>query len=122
MNNLFAVKLLSIISMLETSDKWSKTLNVFSDQLKSPDDGLNRHVLCSPTIQHLFQKRGYDFNRYRLALPPTFLHLKMSDVKIEVYSKDGELLEAIFHKDWDFDLSMAIEIELLEILLEINPY
>lgn len=122
MNNLFAVKLLTIMCMLEESEKWSKTLNVFSEQLKNPDDGLNRHILCSPTVQHLFKKRGYNFNRYRLALPPKAPHTTMSHVKIEVYSKDGDLLEEIFHKDWDFELSMAVEVELLEILLNINPY
>lgn len=122
MNNLFAVKLLTIMCMLEESEKWSKTLNVFSEQLKTPDDGLNRHILCSPTVQHLFKKRGYEFNRYRLVLPDTFFNMRMSDVKIEVYSKDGDLQEEIFYEDWDFELSMAVEVELLEILLNINPY
>lgn len=122
MNNLFVVKFLSILSMLDKSDKWSKTLNVFSDQLKSPADELNRHILCSPTIQHLFKQRGHEFNRYRLVLPDTFFNMRTSDVKIEVYSKDGDLQEEIYYKDWDFELSMAVEVELLEILLDINPY
>lgn len=122
MNNLFVVKFLSILSLLDKNDKWSKTLNVFSDQLKSPSDDLNRHLLCSPTIQHLFKKRGYEFNRYRLVLSDTFFNMRMTDVKIEVYSKDGDLQEEIFYEDWDFELSMAVEVELLEILLNINPY
>lgn len=48
--------------------------------------------------------------------------MRMSDVKIEVYSKDGDLQEEIFYEDWDFELSMAVEVELLEILLNINLY
>lgn len=125
MNSLFPVKFADILLSLEKNKKWQKTLDVFSELLKYPDENYNRHIICSPTVKIALNNKGYNpkHSRYRLAIPKEYdFALKQAvNTRVEVYSVDGDFITSIHQKEWDFELSMALEIELLETLLNINP-
>ena len=125
MNSLFIVKFLSIYLMLNKSEKWKKTLEVFSESLKYPNENYNRHIICSPNIQIALKNKGCDFGRFRLAFPKDN---RMSEILmlrnsiIEIYIAEGDFIREIPYDEWDFELSLALESELLGIILGINQY
>lgn len=124
MNSLFPVKFESIYLMLENNEKWLKTTKTFSEMIKSPNEDYVRHLICSPNVQQALKNKGYDFGRFRLAFPKENFQPLMKIVRstIEVYSSDGDFIVEIPYKEWDFELSLALESELLGLILGINQY
>lgn len=111
--------------MLNESEKWKKTLEVFSDSLKYPNENYDRYIICSPNIQQALRNKGCGFDRYRLAFlkDETIDELKIiGKSTIEIYSAKGDFIKEIPYKEWDFELSLALESELLGIILDINQY
>lgn len=124
MNSLFPVKFESIYFMLENNDKWLKTTKTFSEMIKSPNEDYVRHLICSPNVQQALKNKGYEFGRFRLAFPKENLLPLRKIVRstIEIYSSDGDFIGEIPYNEWDFELSLALESELLGIILNINQY
>lgn len=124
MNSLFPVKFESIYTMLENNEKWMKTTKTFSEMVKYPNNDYIRHLICSPNICHALKNKGYNFGRFRLAFPKENLQPLMKVVRatIEIYSSEGDFIGEIPYNKWDFELSLALESELLGIILGINQY
>lgn len=125
MNSLFIVKFLNIYLLLNKNKKWQKTLEVFSESLKYPNENYDRHIICSPNMHQALKNKGCGFERFRLAFPKD---KKMSEIlmlrnsTIEIYSAEGDFVREIPYDEWDFELSLALESELLGIILDINQY
>lgn len=124
MNSLFPVKFADIYLMLESNEKWLKTTKTFSEMIKIPNEDYVRHLICSPNVQQALKNKGYGFGRFRLAFPKeNLLPLKkVVRATIEVYNSDGDFIGEIPYKEWDFELSLALESELLGLILNINQY
>lgn len=124
MNSLFPVKFENIYTMLENNEKWMKTTETFSEMVKYRNKDYIRHLICSPNICHALKHKGYDFGRFRLAFPKENLQPLMKVVRatIEIYSSEGDFIGEIPYNKWDFELSLALESELLGIILGINQY
>lgn len=117
---LFPVKLLEILNMYEKSKRGKECIHAASNIsiVKSPNDGFTRTIMSSPPLFGVINDSAVQ--RLRLAYKSnTFTNLY--ETRLELYSADGELLETVKHPKWSMALSLAIETELLERILNINP-
>ena len=123
MNVLFPIKLLSILNSLETNKKWQSQIH-YAERNNTdwyPKDGMTRVALMAPQLMHIVPTIVVsDYFRVRLAYNPDFPRAMYTTM--EIYDGKGILLKAIPHREWDTLLSLAIESEMLEILLDINPW
>lgn len=125
MNVLFPVKLMSILERLEDNAKWQKQIHYAENNYTKahyPKDGMTRVALMAPQLIHIIPNVLVtpQYFRVRLAYTPDFLRVKY--ITLEIYDVDGKLLQTVPHSDWNTLLSLAIESEMLEILLNINPW
>ena len=124
MNVLFPVKLMSILRELEDNAKWQSQIH-FAEQptgCQYPKDGMTRVALMAPQLMYVIPNVLItpDYFRVRLVYTPDFLRAKY--ITLEIYDVNGKLLQTVPHSDWNTMLSLAIETEMLEILLNINPW
>ena len=124
MNVLFPVKLMSILNALKDNAKWQSQIH-FAEQhtgCQYPKDGMTRVALMAPQLMHIIPNVLItpEYFRVRLAYTPDFLRAKY--ITLEIYDVNGKLLQTVPHSDWNTLLSLAIETEMLEILLNINPW
>lgn len=122
-HSLFPVKLIRILELFEGSQKGRECIKRADDcmAVNSPEDNKTRAVLSSPQLfQVLYQALDLDeMRRIRLAYHKDMLHIY--ETSLELYNHSGELLQVITHPEWSMELSLAIETELLERVLNINP-
>lgn len=124
MNVLFPIKLMTILEKLEDNAKWQSQIH-FAEQHTScqyPKDGMTRVALMAPQLMYSIPKVLITpvYFRVRLAYTPNFLRVKY--ITLEIYDVNGKLLQTVPHSEWNTMLSLAIETEMLEILLNINPW
>nr|DAK05683.1 MAG TPA: hypothetical protein [Caudoviricetes sp.] len=124
MNVLFPVKLMTILEKLEDNAKWQSQIHYAEHNYNEhyPKDGMTRVALMAPQLMYSIPKVLItpDYFRVRLAYTPNFLRIKY--ITLEIYDVNGKLLQTVPHSDWGTLLSLAIETEMLEILLNINPW
>lgn len=124
MNVLFPVKLMSILEKLEDNAKWQSQIHYAEHNYNEhyPKDGMTRVALMAPQLMHIIPNVLItpEYFRVRLAYTPDFLRVKY--ITLEIYDVDGKLLQTVPHSDWNTLLSLSIETEMLEILLNINPW
>lgn len=125
MNVLFPVKLMSILERLEDNAKWQSQIHYAEHSCTKahyPKDGMTRVALMAPQLMHIIPNVLItpEYFRVRLAYTPDFLRAKY--ITLEIYDVNGKLLQTLPHSDWNTMLSLAIETEMLEILLNINPW
>lgn len=124
MNVLFPVKLMSILNDLKDNAKWQSQIHYAEHNYNEhyPKDGMTRVALMAPQLMHIIPNVLItpEYFRVRLAYTPDFLRVKY--ISLEIYDVDGRLLQTVPHSDWNTLLSLAIETEMLEILLNINPW
>ncbi|UZN24149.1 hypothetical protein [Klebsiella phage pKP-BM327-1.2] len=124
MNVLFPIKLMSILNALKDNAKWQSQIH-FAEQhtgCQYPKDGMTRVALMAPQLMHIIPNVLItpEYFRVRLAYTPDFLRVKY--ITLEIYDVNGKLLQTVPHSDWNTLLSLTIETEMLEILLNINPW
>lgn len=124
MNVLFPIKLMSILNALKDNAKWQSQIH-FAEQPTGchyQKDGRTRVALMAPQLMHIIPNVLItpEYFRVRLAYTPEFLRAKY--ITLEIYDVNGKLLQTVPHSDWNTLLSLAIETEMLEILLNINPW
>lgn len=113
-NTFFPIKLLDITVAMHPHVGDSTAANTY---LNMPDDGKDRHVLCSPTVNRLTKPEGTPFNtRMRLALLHNDPMLDAAHYRLERYV-DGELVESTGLVELDDALASAIEAEIYNFLL-----
>ena len=124
MNVLFPVKLMSILERLEDNAKWQSQIH-FAEQptgCQYPKDGRTRVALMSPQLVHVvIQESELSYFRVRLAYSPDNFRISKNTL-LELYDVNGKLIKVLPHSEWSTTLSLAIETEMLEILLNINPW
>lgn len=116
---LFPVKLLAILELFEQSKRGSEVIKVATKipVVQPPEDGFTRAVMSSPPLFDVINDTAVA--RIRLAYSTSMLLIYQT--RLELYSCDGKLLEVVKHPKWSMALSLAIEAELLERILDINP-
>lgn len=121
LNALFPTKLFVILGILENCSKWIHAQRATKDiPCEYPDLVRTRVLLCSPQV--LVAVRNItkeDYIRVRFAYINKFSELRKASV--EVYASNGKLLCSLEQQSWSFELSLAVETEMLEMLLNINP-
>lgn len=124
MNVLFPIKLMSILEKLENNAKWQSQIH-FAEQptgCQYPKDGRTRVALMSPQVMHVVVKETeLSYFRVRLAYSPDNFRISKNTL-LEFYDVNGKLITVLPHSEWSTTLSLAIETEMLEILLNINPW
>lgn len=124
MNVLFPVKLMSILEKLKDNAKWQSQIRYAERHYNEhyPKDGMTRVALMAPQLMHIIPNALVtpQYFRVRLAYTPDFIRVKY--ITLEIYDVEGKLLQTIPHSDWSTLLSLAIESEMLEALLDINPW
>lgn len=124
MNVLFPIKLMSILERLEDNAKWQSQIH-FAEQptgCQYPKDGRTRVALMAPQLMHVVIKEtGLSYFRMRLAYSPDNFRISKNTL-LELYDVNGKLIKVLPHSEWSTTLSLAIETEMLEILLDINPW
>lgn len=125
MNALFPIKLMNILNLLAKNTKWLNLVNHASDnaaKCEYPFDGRTRTILCSPQVVYMTTKEANTkYYRIRLAYNPECYRVSRNTA-LELYDANGKMIKTIPHSEWSAELSLALETELLEILLNINPY
>lgn len=124
MNVLFPVKLMTILERLEDNAKWQSQLHFaeYNYNEQYPKDGRTRVALMSPQLMHVVVKEtGLGYFRVRLAYSPNNFMISRNTL-LEFYDVNGKMITVIPHSEWSTTLSLAIETEMLEILLNINPW
>lgn len=118
-HSLFPVKLIRILELFEDSQKGRECIKLTAcyTMVDSPEDSKTRAVLSSPQLFQVLNLGG--LSRIRLAYHKDMLHIY--ETSLELYNHSGELLQVITHPEWSMELSLAIETELLERVLNINP-
>lgn len=124
MNVLFPIKLMSILNALKDNAKWQSQLHFaehnYNDQY--PKDGKIRVALMAPQLMHVVIKETeLSYFRVRLAYSPDNFRISKNTF-LELYDVNGKLIKVLLHSEWSTTLSLAIETEMLEILLNINPW
>lgn len=124
MNVLFPIKLMSILNALKDNAKWQSQLHFaehnYNDQY--PKDGRTRVALMAPQLMHVVIKETeLSYFRVRLAYSPDNFRISKNTL-LELYDVNGKLIKVLPHSEWSTTLSLAIETEMLEILLNINPW
>lgn len=117
---LFPVKMLAILKHYERSRRGQECIKMVSHVkgLQLPEDDMTRTLMSSPPLFDVINKEGV--GRIRLAfIPDSMLHVYKT--QLELYAMTGELLEVVTMPNWSMALSLAIEAELLERILDINP-
>ena len=124
MNALFPIKLMSILEKLENNAKWQSQIH-FAEQptgCQYPKDSRTRVALMSPQVMHVVVKETeLSYFRVRLAYSPDNFRINKNTL-LEFYDINGKLIKVVLHSEWSTLLSLAIETEMLEILLNINPW
>lgn len=124
MNVLFPVKLMAILEELKDNAKWQSQIHFAAHNynVQYPKDGMTRVALMAPQVMHVIPTVFLvpNYFRVRLAYTPEFLRVKY--ITLEIYDVNGKLLQSLPHNEWNTLLSLAIESEMLEILLDINPW
>lgn len=117
---LFPVKLFDILQRFEKSKRGQEQLNMSNHLqfLKLPNDDMTRAVMSSPPLFDVLEEPNAA--RIRLAYYRDNMRY-IYETQIELYSSSGDLLEIIKQPEWTMALSLAIEAELLERILDINP-
>lgn len=117
---LFPVKILAILKQYERSRSGQECIKLVSHVkgLQLPEDNFTRTLMSSPPLFDVINKE--DVRRIRLAYMPDNM-LKVYEIQLELYAITGELLEVVKLPNWSMALSLAIEAELLERILNINP-
>lgn len=116
---LFPVKFINILNIYEESKKGRNSINL-CDHIKEitpRTDGLTRTVMSSPPLFDIIESNIV--SRIRLAYTKDLLYVHSS--RLELYTAGGELVKFFKYDDWSMALSLAIEAELLEKILNINP-
>jgi len=79
-------------------------------------------MLCSPQVAHVLDEET-KLEYYLILLAFSSDNFRISkNTYLELYNLEGSLIKAIPHSEWSTTLSLAIETEMLEILLNINPW
>lgn len=119
-HSLFPVKLLSILKMFEESENGQSRINMSNHLqfLKLPNDNMTRAVLSSPQMFQVLHLKGQ--HRLRLAYYSDDMR-RVYETSLEIYDHAGNPIQVIKHPEWSMELSLAIESELLERVLDINP-
>ena len=125
MNALFPVKLMSILEKLETNEKWQSQIH-YAEQHTGcdyPKDGRTRVALMAPQLTYVIRSMidTSEYFRVRLAYSPDNFWISKNTL-LEIYDINGKLTKVIAHPEWSTTLSLAMETEMLEILLNINPW
>ena len=124
MNALFPIKLMSILTALKDNAKWQSQIH-FAEQptgCQYPKDGRTRVALMAPQLMHVVVKESeLSYFRVRLAYSPDNFRISKNTL-LELYDVNGKLIKVWPHSEWSTTLSLAIETEMLEILLNINPW
>lgn len=123
MNVLFPHKLINILNRLEKNTKWKCNIDFAKRYTELyENDGMTRVALTSPQLMHIIPDilPALEYFRVRLAYTPDFIRAKY--VYLEIYDIDGKLVHRVEHSEWSTLLSLAIESEMLEMLLNINPW
>ncbi|MET6262586.1 hypothetical protein WID10_28205 [Klebsiella variicola] len=125
MNVLFPVKIMSILNALKDNAKWQSQIHYAEHNYNEhyPKDGMTRVALMAPQLMHVIPiaiTTTPEYFRVRLTYTPDFIRVKY--ITLEIYDVGGKLLQTVPHSDWNTMLSLAIETEMLEILLDINPW
>lgn len=117
---LFPVKLLSILNLFVESKRGTQEIYRSSQftQVQLPEDGRLRSVMSSPPLFDVINDPAVQ--RIRLAFVRNDM-LQVYKTSLEMYSATGELLSSVSMRDWSMILSLAIEAELLERILDVNP-
>lgn len=117
---LFPVKLLAILDMFINSKRGAECMKQTTHyiQVQQPVDDKLRAVMSSPPLFDVINNNCV--GRIRLAFKPDDM-LAVYETALELYSVDGELLHVVKNPEWSLPLSLAIEAELLERILDVNP-
>lgn len=124
MNALFPIKLISILNALKDNAKWQSQIHYAEHHYNEhyPKDGRTRVALMAPQLMHVVVKESeLSYFRVRLAYSPDNFRISKNTL-LELYDVNGKLIKVLPHSEWSTTLSLAIETEMLEILLNINPW
>lgn len=116
---LFPVKFINILNTYEESKKGKNSIDLCNHikEITPRTDGLTRTVMSSPPLFDIIDSNIV--SRIRLAYTTDLLYIDKS--RLELYTAGGELVRFFKYDDWSVALSLAIEAELLEKILDINP-
>lgn len=123
-SHIFPVKLHSLMNALHQTNMLTKRTpppGLTVDQ----DDGLSRIMLYTPEVHKataVYMGDDTPTFRKRIAYPPhgSVLGVLVEQVAFEVYSVDGTLLATAPLCNLEREMSLAIEVELMSLILEGN--
>jgi hypothetical protein len=120
-NSLFHVKAMQFAHLLR---EIPKVVAAYNKEHNAPvlggKDGYSRMVMGTPSVTRIVrEKLGHNQFRIRFAFATKWLDYphKALMPRLEVYNLEGELLEATEASELPSELSLAVEVELMHVVL-----